>query len=927
MINARWHVRRGSCAGGRHPADPISVISMSERTPPHPENRHRIPELLAPAGSPGALAAAVGAGADAVYLSGKRFGARHYAANFDEREMRDAVRYAHLHGVRVYVTVNTLVTEDELPAVTEYLISFYEIGVDGVLIQDTGVAATARRVVPGLELHASTQMTIHNREGLEWAADMGFARVVLSREMTLPEITDAPSLCREDSPEIEVFAHGALCYSYSGQCLISSAIGGRSANRGMCAQPCRKYYRLERGGMDRYGRPVSGSTAPQAEGYLLSMRNLALYPCLDLIADTPVRAIKIEGRMKSPEYVATVVSIYRKALDAIASGDWQPDEAVRKNLVLAFNREFTDGYLCGRRHAEVIGATQPGNRGLPLGSVVAYDAGRGRVVIDWNGSLLPEPGDGLLFAEAGEGGSEVGVLLRYPPDRRGNLLSLKIERDVTAGMEVRLTRRRSLLRSAEKTIEGSSRYFRSLIPIDLTLQTEQEMPPLLEGVFSDHRNRRITVAARADFTMMPAINQPLTAARMEEQFRKTGGTPFTIRKMEIRCQEGLFTTTGNLNRLRRAFLTKAEEALIAAYLPSAESVTRARNAFGKLHASDQLQGSRVKRREEDAPTPQVSCYVDSIAGARGALEGGCSHIYFEPFVRSCRTGGEDAQGVPEREQEKVLKMLKEVHALCRESGAVPVWKLPCITRRTLLDQVEEMLPEVCSMGIRDVMAGNMGAAYALKKAGCAGMNLYGSSALNVWNHATVAEVSSCFSHLTISPELASSEAATLIRRSAQVPHAPSLEMLVQGNLEVCITENCILASSGLCPLPDGTMGCRRTGFTGIRDATGRLFPVRIDGGGRTHISNAVELCLIDHLPEILSACPDSVAIDGRGRTGKYCSDMAHLYHEAISLTGRRGGEGGGEELRERLSALKEAVRRRSCGGITGGHFVRGRKEE
>ncbi len=625
--------------------------------------------------------------------------------------------------------------------------------------------------------------------------------------------------------------------------------------------------------------------------------------------------------MKSPEYVAIVVSIYRKALDAIASGDWQPDEADLKNLTIAFNREFTDGYLCGRRDAEVIGATHPGNRGLPIGTVVAYDAGSGRVVIDWNGSLLPEPGDGLLFAEPGEGGREVGVLLRHPPDRRGDLLSLKTERDVTEGMEVRLTRRRALLRSAEKTIQGASDYFRSQIPIDLTLRTEQEMPPLLEGVFSDHRSRRITVAARADFAMMPAIKQPLTAARIEEQFRKTGGTPFTIRKMEINCQEGLFTTTGNLNRLRRAFLTKAEEALIDACLPSPESVARARNASGELHAPERVQGSRWRRGEEDAPLPLVSCYVDNIAGARGALEGGCSRIYFEPFVRYCQPREEDARGVPEREQEKILKMLKEVHALCRESGAVLVWKLPCITRRTFLDVVEEVLPEVCSMGIRDVMAGNMGAAYALKRAGGEGVNLYGSSALNVWNHATVAEVSSCFSHLTISPELASSEAATLIGKTARVPHAPSLEMLVQGNLEVCITENCILASSDLCPLPDGTMGCRRTGFTGIRDATGRLFPVRIDGRGMTHISNAVELCLIDHLPEILSACPDSVAIDGRGRTGKYCSDMALLYHEAISLT-----EEGGEEMRERLSALKEAVRRRSCGGITGGHFVRGRSE-
>ncbi|MFA7199767.1 MAG: peptidase U32 family protein, partial [Methanoculleus sp.] len=230
------------------------------------------PELLAPAGSPEALAAAVAAGADAVYLSGRRFGARHFAANFSDEELRSAVDYAHLHGVRVYVTVNVLVREAELADVARYLLWLYETGADAVLVQDAGVASLAREVVPDLPLHASTQMTIHNREGVIRAAQEGFSRVVLARELTLPEIEGFAEEAEARGVGIEVFAHGALCYSYSGQCLLSSVIGGRSGNRGMCAQPCRKPYRLVTAGKDDYGRPKDLRVVPGRDRYLLSTR-------------------------------------------------------------------------------------------------------------------------------------------------------------------------------------------------------------------------------------------------------------------------------------------------------------------------------------------------------------------------------------------------------------------------------------------------------------------------------------------------------------------------------------------------------------------------------------------------------------------------------------------------------------------------------
>ncbi len=206
--------------------------------------KQKLPELLAPAGSPEAFRAAVAAGADAVYLSGKRFGARKFAPNFTDDEIKEAVDYAHRRDVRVYVTINTLIHDRELKGIAEYLIWLYSTGADAVLVQDTGVAALAREIVPSLPLHASTQMTIHSTDGVRWAAEQGFSRVVLARELTLEEITLIGQETAGSGIGLEVFAHGALCYCYSGQCLLSSVIGGRSGNRGMCAQPCRKPYTM-----------------------------------------------------------------------------------------------------------------------------------------------------------------------------------------------------------------------------------------------------------------------------------------------------------------------------------------------------------------------------------------------------------------------------------------------------------------------------------------------------------------------------------------------------------------------------------------------------------------------------------------------------------------------------------------------------------
>ena len=291
--------------------------------------QNRLPELLAPAGDMECLYAAVAAGADAIYVGGKRFGARAFAKNFEINELASAVRYCHLHDVKLYVTLNTLIEDKEMRDAVEYAAELYRIGVDALIVADVGVMSAIRRCVPSLELHASTQMSLHNTPGVDAAAELGASRAVVARELSLGEIKSVV----DNSPlEIEVFLHGALCVCHSGQCLFSSMVGGRSGNRGECAQPCRL--------------PFNGGKYP------LSLKDLSLSNHIPELIESGVASLKIEGRMKSPDYVYTVTSIYRRLLDEGRVATAEENDALRR----AFSRGgFTDGYFTGKTDRGMTG--------------------------------------------------------------------------------------------------------------------------------------------------------------------------------------------------------------------------------------------------------------------------------------------------------------------------------------------------------------------------------------------------------------------------------------------------------------------------------------------------------------------------------------------------------------------------------------------
>jgi putative protease len=364
-----------------------------------------LPELLSPAGGMDQLKAAVENGADAVYMGGKAFNARQNADNFGEEELRRAIEYAHIRGVNIYVTMNTLVADAEMQEAVDAAGAAYMAGADALIVQDLGFASLVRRHIPDLPLHISTQGTIYSPEGIRALAPLGFARAILARELSLHEIART---ARESPVPVEVFAHGALCVCYSGQCLMSSMIGSRSGNRGRCAQPCRLPYAL--GG---------------EKGYLLSPKDLCTVELLPRLVETGVAALKIEGRMKSPEYVAVVTSVYRKYLDRIAEGGpYAVDEADMRDLLQVFNRGgFTTGYLEGRRGRELICRERPRHPGVPVGHAALRDrarasfAGRPRRKVTVSGEFCARAGERMRFAVWDEHGNRAESESERPAEK------------------------------------------------------------------------------------------------------------------------------------------------------------------------------------------------------------------------------------------------------------------------------------------------------------------------------------------------------------------------------------------------------------------------------------------------------------------------------------------------------------------------------
>jgi U32 family peptidase len=594
------------------------------------------PELLAPAGNWECAKAAVENGADAIYFGLDRFNARMRAENFTEADLPQLMAFLHLRGVKGYVTVNTLIFPQELAEVEQYLRSIIAAGVDAVIVQDIGLCRLIRHLSPDFPIHASTQMTITSAAGVEFAKSLGCQLVVLARECSLQEINKIQQQIQQKdaSLPLEVFVHGALCVAYSGQCLTSEALGGRSANRGECAQACRMPYELI----------ADGEVVNLGERkYLLSPQDLAGLEVLPDLVKSGVTSLKIEGRLKTPEYVANVTGVYREALDRVMAESEKDGETrgrkeateERYNLEMAFSRGIYTGWFKGINNQELVHARFGKKRGVYLGEVTRIN--NEQVAIKLEAPV--KPGDGIVFdcghPEAKEEGGRV-----YAVTQKGKETLLTFGRSdlnlrrVHIGDRVWKTSDPELDKQLRQSFAGENPQFQR--PIDFEIYGELEQP--LTAIARDQQGHVVQVDST--IPLVAAHTKPLTTERLQEQFGRLGNTPFCLGKLTNHLSSAMMLPVSELNRMRRDIVAQLEH-------------LRSQPQRWQLNSQASLQNLLPSSSPKSPPSPSLIVLVRNLKQLQAALQAGIETLYCEfedprfyreavEMVRQGGQGGEKA---------------------------------------------------------------------------------------------------------------------------------------------------------------------------------------------------------------------------------------------------------------------------------------------
>ena len=514
-----------------------------------------IPELLVPAGDFDCVRAGVQNGADCIYFGANMFSARASAKNFDLEELKQVIRYCKVRNVKTNLTLNTLLTDAEFDEAINIAKCAYEFGIDAIIVQDLGFAKFLIDHFPGLEVHASTQMSVHNLEGVLELEKLGFSRVVLSREVPINEIEYIRNNCKVD---LEMFIHGALCISYSGQCLFSSLVGGRSGNRGKCAQPCRLPYKL----LENH----SGKTKIVDDGYLLSPRDLCSLELLPRLVKLGVNSFKIEGRMKTPEYVATVTRVYRKYIDLALSGkEYVIDESDKKDLLQVFNRGgFSSGHLFSEPNQDLVYKEKSNNIGLFLGNVSNYNSNKGHITLKLNEAVCI----GDTIAIEGETGKyTISELMNKNTNLKcasvGTIVKLgRMKGNIRPGARVYKLSSKDLFNSCKNSFAKGTEIKK--IPIACTLKAKKNKPitiKLSANCLPFYNN--ISIEYKSDILPEDSISSPIDPERLHTQLAKLGNTPFTLSSFKIELDENLhIPSISAINDLRRNAISMLEAKML-----------------------------------------------------------------------------------------------------------------------------------------------------------------------------------------------------------------------------------------------------------------------------------------------------------------------------------------------------------------------------
>mgnify|MGYP002621614494 CR=1 FL=1 len=764
-------------------------------------------ELLAPAGSFDALKAAVNAGANAVYLAGSNFGARAYAENFNGENLVDAVKFAHLHGVAIHVTTNTILNDNELENFAEYIKFLRRANVDALLVQDLGAAKIIKSIAPEIPLHASTQMTVHNLAGVEMLASLGFSRVVLARELSLTEIE---TIAKNSSVETEIFAHGALCVCFSGQCLMSSMIGGRSGNRGRCAQPCRLPYSL----VDDKGNELLKS----AGEYLLSPKDLNTLEILPRLVEAGVDSLKIEGRMKRAEYVATVVKVYREALDK----NFSVTDNERRKLAQIFNRDFTTAYLEKNPGKDLISDKRPNNRGVLIGRIVKVD--KNKITLKLTEKI--NAGDQIeIWVKVG--GRVTFTVENFAVD--GELCTVEVAD--TRGVKVH---DRAFKIFDAELISDARKYFDDdtfgKIPVAAEVTAEIGKPLTL--MLTDGENE---ATAATNFIAEVAKNRPLNFDTLFKQIGRLGNSVFELVLLKTHIPENLMVPLSELNEVRRAAVEQLENLRL--------------KKFEKVSVTTVTTPNYPTIPLSHYPT-KIVAQVDTLEKIKAALDNGADSVLYggENFCNRIITAQEISQA------EKLVHSANKKFYLAT----------PRLVRQAEIPELEKILT---AANFDAVYIQNIGTLQLVKKISAAPVRT--DFSLIVFNSETINFLKSLgVEGVTLSPELTLAQVKSLIKKSC-LP----VECIVHGRAELMISAYCAIGSF-LGNVDNCPHVCRKNNYF-LRDRKNILFPVVTDQFCRMHILNSKVLSMIDNRNEFDGAA--RIRIDGRFLTVDELAQVVHAY--------------------------------------------------
>lgn len=776
-------------------------------------------ELLAPAGSLAHVWAAIDAGADAVYLGGKAFNARKFAHNLSDEELAKAVRTAHAFGVKIYVTVNIIMADRELKELAAYLQRLDAMQVDGIIVQDMAVAVLARQVAPNLPLHGSTQMAVADLAGVQFLQSLGFTQAVLAREVPLDEIRE---ICAHTSMAIEVFIHGASCMSYSGQCLMSSFIGGRSGNRGACAQPCRLPYRLLE----------DGHALTKGEAYLLSLKDLNSLEYIQALLDAGVSSFKIEGRMKGTGYVRTVTAAYRRMIDSCSRSPQEQQKALRQSreeTAGSFNRTYQHDFLARTIGRQTITEKSSGNQGHRVGRVTAVQDH----LVD---ALLDEPlAEGDMIKIVGADGQEYMDEIQSAIGSFTNKKQFTLElrrHDACTGTLYRLARKED----RQPSHDGLTRRIPIYGHVDVNEQG------LLRLTVWDESGGH-TAEVLSDYTAQVAKRRPADQAWVYDQLNRLGDTIFTLADVTL-WAEGYMIPASVLNTLRRQAVDILMDAIETEYVrPQAGKDTHGAAAI-PVHQAKRSLGIAVR--------------CDTLDGVTAAARQGAGRIIF---------GGESYTHRP-----VTAAQWQQAAAIAAQAGAALWAATPRIVTQRNVQAVRQDMQTAVQCGAVGIYAGAM-SVFTLYKELDLHVPIYADWSLNIFNSTAAQEyVRLGCQGITVSTE------ATLrqIQKMAAGSTVP-LEAIVQGKLEMMITEYCSIAAFAgkgckeHCPAP-----CLHHAFA-LQDRRDEQFPIVTDQYCRNHILNSKDLDMVPYFHELKRAGVQWLRIEGRGRSAAWIETMTSRY--------------------------------------------------